>query len=288
MAADVRVAFVNGRYRRFDEACVHIEDRGLQFADSVYEAFAVIGGRLLDAAGHWARLERSLGEIRQPMPMSVAAFSAHARELLKRNRVRDGLIYLQVTRGVARRDHPFPPAGTPQGVIMTARKTDWAKAHARAAQGVAVITHPDLRWARRDVKTTGLLPNALAKQAAREAGAYEAWLVDEAGRVTEGSSSNAWIVTREGEAVTRDLSHALLPGVTRASVSDLARAEGLRVVERAFTPREALEAREAFMTSAGSFVTPIVAIDGQPVGDGRPGEITLRLRRAYLAAAATG
>lgn len=278
-----RVAFVNGRFVPFAEAMVHVEDRGLQFADSIYEVFAVRDGRLLDAAGHWARLERSLGELRQGMPMKATALAHHVEETVRRNRVRNGLAYLQVTRGVAKRDHPFPPADLPQTVIITARRTDRAKADAAAAAGIAVVTAPDQRWERCDIKTTALIANVLAKQAARESGAYEAWLVDDAGHITEGTSSNAWIVTAEGTLVTRSLSHAILPGVTRAAILELAAARQLRVEERPFSTAEARTAREAFMTSAGSFVLPVVRIDGQPVGEGRPGPVCRALRADYLA-----
>ncbi len=277
-----RIAFVNGRYVPFTEAMVHIEDRGLQFADAIYEVFAVRDGRLLDAEGHWKRLERSLGELRQGVPMAMDSLAGHVAETVRRNRVRNGLAYLQVTRGVAKRDHPFPPAGLPQTVIITARRIDRAKADAAAEAGIAVITAPDQRWARCDIKTTALIANVLAKQAAREAGAYEAWLVDDDGLVTEGSSSNAWIVTGDGVLVTRSLSHAILPGITRASVLQLASARQLKVEERAFTPAEARAAREAFITSAGSFVLPVVRIDGQAIGEGRPGPITQALRADYL------
>lgn len=278
-----RVAFVNGRYVPFSEAGVHVEDRGLQFADSIYEVFAIQAGEPMDEAGHWARLERSLGELRQPLPMSKVSFAAHLRQLVRRNRVRDGLVYLQVTRGVARRDHPFPRTETPQTVIMTARRRDVTKSDAAAAAGVAVSTMPDIRWGRCDIKTTALISNVLAKQAAREAGAYEAWLVDEYGLVTEGASTNAWIVDDQGVLVTRNLSQDILPGVTRHSVLDLARERQMAVTERPFSLTEAKGAREAFLTSAGAFVTPVISIDGIPVGQGVPGPVAKALRAAYLA-----
>lgn len=277
-----RIAFVNGHYVPFADAMVHVEDRGLQFADSIYEVFAVRDGRLLDAPGHWARLERSLKELRQVMPMRAAALEAHIRETVRRNRVRNGLAYLQITRGVAKRDHPFPAPGLPQTVIITARRIDRAKADAGAEKGIAVITLPDQRWGRCDIKTTALIPNVLAKQAAREAGAYEAWLVDRDGFVTEASSANAWIVTLEGTLVTHAISNAILPGITRASVKELAEARQLNVEERPFTPDEARAAREAFITSAGNFVMPVVRIDDHPVGDGMPGPVSRALRADYL------
>lgn len=278
-----RTAYVNGRYVPFAQAMVHVEDRGLQFADSIYEVFAVRDGRILDAAGHWTRLERSLRELKQGLPMAVASLAGHVDEVVRRNRVRNGLAYLQVTRGVAKRDHPFPPPGLPQTVIITARRTDRARADAMAENGIAVVTAPDLRWARCDIKTTALIANILAKQSAREAGAHEAWLVDDDGLVTEGSSTNAWIVTADGVLVTRALSHDILAGVTRASAIALASARQLRVEERPFSVAEARQAREAFITSAGTFVQPVVRIDGHAIGDGRPGPISRALRADYLA-----
>jgi D-alanine transaminase len=277
-----RVAFVNGQYVPFESASVHVEDRGLQFGDSIYEVFAVRDGRLLDADGHWSRLKRSLGELRQKVPMDVPALAGHVAETVKRNRVRNGLAYLQITRGVTKRDHPFPAADLPQTVIITARRTDRVKAEANAETGIAVVTMPDQRWARCDIKTTALIANVLAKQTAREAGAVEAWLVDGQGQVTEGASTNAWIVTSDGALVTRSLSNAILPGVTRASVLALAEARQLRIVERAFTPEEAKSAAEAFITSAGTFVLPVVKVDGHVIGNGRPGPITVALRADYL------
>lgn len=278
-----RIAFVNGQFVPFAEARVHVEDRGLQFADSIYEVFAVRGGRMLDAEGHWMRLKRSLGELHQGMPMSVAALAGHVAETIARNRVRNGLAYLQITRGVAKRDHPFPPVPVTQTVIITARRTDMAKVEANAEAGISVVTLPDERWARCDIKTTALIPNVLAKQAARDAGAHDAWLVDEAGQVTEGASANAWIVTSDGTLVTRSLSNAILPGVTRHSVLALAEARQLKVVERAFTPAEARASSEAFITSAGNFVQAVVRIDGHVIGEGRPGPVSRALRADYLA-----
>lgn len=282
-----RVAFVNGAYVPFARASVHVEDRGLQFGDSVYEVFAVVGGRCIDEQPHWDRLARSLDEIGQDLPMSVAALSAHVHETIRRNKVRHGLAYIQVTRGVSRRDHAFPRADLMQTIIITARRTDPAKAEALAAKGIAVTTIPDGRWDRCDIKTTSLLANVLAKQAARDAGSYEAWLVDRDGFVTEGSSTNAWIVDGAGRLVTRSLSAAILPGVTRLAIMSLAQERGMPIVERAFTVAEAQAAREAFITSAGSFVTGVVMIDGQTVGDGVPGPITLGLRHAYRDAIVT-
>lgn len=277
-----RVAYVNGRYTPHGEGAVHIEDRGFQFADGVYEVWAVMGGRLADAEGHLTRLERSLGELRMNMPMSQAALVQVVRETVRRNRVRDGIAYIQVTRGTARRDHAFPATGTPPTLVVTAKTIDRVAGDAKAASGVAVITLPESRWARCDIKTVGLLPNVLAKQAAREAGAYEAWFVDADGLVTEGASTNAWIVDAEGRLRTRDTGANILRGITRATLLELARTENLAIDERPFTVEEAKGAREAFITAASTIVIPVVQIDGDPVGAGVPGPVSRRLRSLYL------
>jgi D-alanine transaminase len=277
-----RIAYVNGRFVPHGEAVVHIEDRGYQFADAVYEVWALFDGRLADPEGHFARLERSLGELGVDMPMSRKALTLVLKEAVRRNRVRDGLVYLQVGRGVARRDHAFPAPGTPPSVVITVSRVDRAAAEARAAAGVAVVTTPETRWGRCDIKTVGLLPNALAKQRAREAGAAEAWYVDDLGLVTEGASSNAWIVDAGGVLRTRDTNANILRGVTRLSLIDVARGAGFEVEERPFTPQEALAAKEAFITGAGTLVLPVVRVDGQPVGDGRPGPVATRLRALYI------
>jgi D-alanine transaminase len=277
-----RVAYVNGEYLPHGQAVVHIEDRGFQFADGVYEVWGVFGGRLADFEGHLTRLHRSLDELRIPRPMSPAALLRVLRETVRRNRVRDGLVYIQVTRGTARRDHPFPPEDTPPTLVITARSMDRAAQDRVAAVGVAVVTAPDIRWGRCDIKTVALLPNVLAKQAARERGAAETWMVDEMGLVTEGSSTNAWIVDAEGRLRTRDTQANILRGITRHALLELAAAEGLPVEERAFSVEEAKQAKEAFFTAASAFVMPVVSIDGLKIGDGRPGPLTLRLRDLYL------
>jgi D-alanine transaminase len=274
-----RIAYVNGRYRPLSEAMIHVEDRGFQFSDGVYEVCEVRGGRLVDERRHMARLKRSLDAVRIELPMSLAALGIVLRETVRRNRVRDGLVYLQVTRGAARRDHGFPPAGTAPGMVVTARSLDPARGERIAAEGIAVITVPDNRWARVDIKAVSLLPNVLAKQVAR--GAREAWFVDARGFVTEGSSSNAWIVTAGGDVVTRPADHSILGGISRAVVLDAVAALGLAVVERNFTAKEAQTAREAFVTAASQIVQPVVRIDGKPVGDGRPGPVTIALRREF-------
>ena len=281
-----RLAYVNGRFLRQAEAGVSIEDRGYQFGDGVYEVWAVMGGKLADAEGHFARLQRSLGELRIPMPMSRAALTVALRETVRRNRVRHGIVYLQVTRGVARRDHAFPSQPVAPTVVITARAIDAAAAEARAQKGVGVVTAPENRWGRCDIKAIDLLPNVLAKQAAREQGAFEAWYVDDQGLVTEGASSNAWIVDRDGVLRTRDIGANILRGVTRLSLIEVAREAGYRVEERPFTVEEARQAREAFLTGAGTLVTPIVSIDGRPVGNGHPGEVARSLRTAYIRRAA--
>ena len=276
-----RIAYVNGRYLPLREASVNIEDRGYQFSDGVYEVCEVRGGRLVDERRHVERLKRSLAELRIAMPMSPAALGVVLRETARRNRVRWGIVYLQVTRGVARRDHAFPPPGTAPSVVVTALNLDLTHAEKAAAEGVAVITVPDNRWERVDIKSVSLLPNVLAKQAAREQGAREAWFVDKQGRVTEGSSSNAWIVTRDGKIVTRQADHGILKGITRTVVLDMIAAQGLKLEERAFTLDEAHAAREAFLTSASQIVTPVVQIDGRPVGNGAPGLLASALRRDF-------
>ncbi|WP_430398356.1 D-amino-acid transaminase [Ferrovibrio sp.] len=275
-----RVAYVNGRYQPYRQASVHVEDRGFQFADGVYEVIAVIGGRMVDAEGHIVRLERNLDELRIAHPMSRAALQVVFEETIRRNRVDFGSIYVQVTRGTARRDFPFP-AGVRPTLVAIAKPLDRAKIAANAAKGVAAITTRDQRWARCDIKSVGLLPAALAKQQAKEAGAFEAWLVDEEGRVTEGSSSNAWIVTKDGALVTRQLDNGILSGITRSAILALAKAEGLKIEERAFTPAEAYEAREAFVTSTTAFLMPVTSLDGKSIGNGAPGLLSGKIRALY-------
>lgn len=274
-----RIAYVNGRYVPHAQARVHIEDRGYQFADGVYEVIAVHRGRLIDEEGHLVRLNRSLRELRIQPPMAESALKVAMRELLRRNRVRDGIIYLQVTRGVARREHAFP-ANAPSALVMTARAIKPFDLEAARA-GVDVITIPDIRWKRCDIKSVSLLPNVLGKQQAREAGAYEAWMVAEDGTVTEGTSSNAWIVTKDGTLVTRAASDAILNGITRQALLTAVRENGVRLVERPFTVAEAKAAREAFVTSTTSYVKPVVRIDGQSIGNGHIGELTGRLLELY-------
>ncbi|WP_374599232.1 D-amino-acid transaminase [Brevundimonas sp.] len=277
-----RVAYVNGQYHPHGQAMVHVEDRGFQFADGVYEVWSIFDGRMADFDGHMTRLHRSLNELRIDIPMSREALTRVLHETIRRNRVRNGIVYLQVTRGTARRDHPFPAEGTPPSVIVTSRSISASEAEAQAKKGVAILTQPDIRWGRCDIKTVGLLANVLAKQAAREAGAYEAWMVDEMGLVTEGSSTNAWIVDEHGKLRTRDTQANILKGITRTALMALIQQEKLELDERPFSVDEAKRAREAFFTAAGAFVMPAVSIDGTTIGDGTPGPIATRLRTLYL------
>ncbi len=276
-----RVVYVNGAYLPYANAAVHVEDRGFQFADGVYEVCEVRDGCLVDERRHMLRLRRSLSELRIAQPMDFRALGVVLRETVRRNRVKNGIVYLQVTRGVAHRDFAFPPAGTAPGIVCFARSLSRAKGEKRAAAGIAVITVPDIRWTRVDIKTTGLLAQSLARQRAREAGADEAWMADAQGFVTEGASCNAWIVTDAGLLVTRPADSGILRGITREVTMEIARRNGLRFEERPFTVSEAKAAREAFQTSASGLVMPVVTIDGQPVGGGKPGEIAAGLRRAY-------
>ncbi len=281
-----RYAYVNGRYVDHRDASVHIEDRGYQLADGVYEVVGVRDGRLIDEASHIDRLDRSLRELRIDWPISRAALRFVMRELMRRNRLRDGLIYMQVTRGVARRDHAFPTVLVKPALVLTTKNSKRAEADPGA--GISVKSQPDIRWERCDIKTVALLPNVLAKQAARESGAYEAWLVDTDGCVTEGASTNAWIVTKDGELVTRQTDNGILAGITRHTLKSLCNALQLKLVERPFSLAEAKKAQEAFITSATSFVTPVVKIDGDAVGDGKVGPMARRLREEYVRFAAAG
>ena len=277
-----RVAYVNGAYVPHARAAVHIEDRGNLFADAVYEVWAVRGGKLLDHAAHFDRLARSLRELRIEPPAGRRALDVIVREVARRNRVTDGMIYLQISRGVAPRDHAFPKDVAPT-LIVTAKSLDMKAINARAAHGVRVITTPDIRWARCDIKSTALLPNVLAKQGAKERGGFEAWFVDQNGDVTEGASTNAWIVTADGALVTRELDDHILPGVTRAALMRVAQELQLKVVERRFSLAEAKAAQEAFISSASGAAVPVIAIDEMAIGTGKPGPIAARLRGAYVA-----
>ena len=276
-----RIAYVNGRYQPHRDAVVHVEDRGYQFSDGVYEVCEVRDGRLVDERRHLARLARSLAELRITPPMAPPALSIVLHETVARNRVRDGIVYVQVTRGVARRDHAFPAPATAPSLVVTARSLDRSKREEEAARGVSVVTVPESRWSRVDIKSIALLPNVLAKQFAREQGAREAWYVDRDGFVTEGASSNAWIVSDDGRLLTRPADQRILRGISRAIVMEVARAHGLVLEERPFTVAEAYAAREAFMTAASQIVLPIVRLDGRPIGAGAPGPVAAALRREF-------
>ena len=276
-----RIVYVNGAYKRYAEAAIHAEDRGFQFADAVYEVIEVLGGRLVDATRHMARLDRSLRELKIAAPMSQQALLQVIGEVVRRNRVSDGIVYMQVTRGAGPRDFSLPGADILPTLVVLARAQRRGWADELAETGIAVKTMPDNRWGRCDIKTVMLLPAVLAKDAARRDGAREVWFVDSQGAITEGASSNAWIVTAEGVLVTRKLDSNILPGITRAGVADVAASERLKVEERPFSVKEALQAREAFLTSATNTVMPVVAINGQQIGEGRPGPIAQRLRSRF-------
>ena len=279
-----RIAYVNGRYVSHGEAAIHVEDRGYQFADGVYEVVLVHNGAMVDEIPHLDRLDRSLAELRIEPPMGRAALRSVMREVVRKNRISTGLVYMQVTRGVARRDHPFPTNATPS-IVMTAKRIALPSAET-VENGVKVITIPDIRWERCDIKSVALLPNVLGKQEARENGAYEAWQVDGEGNVTEGTSTNAWIVTADGELITREATNDILNGITRLTLLKLAERDGLTFVERPFSVDEAKRAREAFISSATSFVTPVTQIDDAVIGNGKAGAFGRQLRDAYFAYAA--
>lgn len=276
-----RIAYVNGAYQRTSEAAVSIEDRGYQFADAVYEVWSVFDGRLADLSGHLNRLERSLSELQIAMPMPRTSLLVVLNEVIRRNRIREGLVYLQVSRGVAPRDHFFPEETLPS-IVITARPVDRVAAEAKAAVGIRAISAPDIRWGRCDIKTVGLLPNVLAKQQAKRRGGSEVIFVDQDGYVTEGGSTNVYIVTHEGAIRTRSLEANILAGITRLNLLPLIRESGLTLIESAFTLEEALEAAEVFVTAATSLVMPVVAINDTPIGDGKPGPIACGLREVYL------
>jgi len=275
-----RWAYVNGRYVPHREASVHVEDRGYQFADGVYEVVLVHAGAMIDEIPHLDRLDRSLDELRIDPPMGRMALRAVLREVVRRNRIRTGLVYLQITRGVARRDHAFP-TGVKPALVVTAKRLTLPREETLES-GVRVVTIEDIRWQRCDIKSVSLLPNVLGKQHARENGAYEAWQVDHDGNVPEGTSSNSWIVTHGDRLLTRPATHEILNGITRQTILKLAAARGLTFEERAFSLDEALAAREAFISSATSFVTPVTQIDDTTLGNGRAGSFTMDLRSAYF------
>ena len=276
-----RVVYVDGAYAPYAEAAVHVEDRGYQFADAVYEVCEVLNGCLVDERRHLLRLRRSLSELHMPMPMDFRSLGVILRETVRRNRVKNGVVYLQVSRGVARRDFAFPAGGTPQSIVCLARSLSPARGEKKAAAGISVITVPDIRWHRVDIKTTGLLAQSLARQQAKDAGADEAWMVDHESFITEGASCNAWIATAGGKLVTHPAKSGILRGITREVAIEIARRSGLELEERAFTAAEAKAAEEAFQTSASGLVMPVVKIDGQAIGNGKPGPVASKLRSSY-------
>jgi D-alanine transaminase len=279
-----RIAYVSGAYVPHRHAAVHIEDRGYQFADGVYEVIAVRGGNLLDEGPHLRRLHRSLDELRIPTPIGDAALKIVLREIVRRNGVQTGIVYVQITRGVAPRDHAFPKSAKP-ALVVTSRAS--RRPDPRLPEdGIGVITISDIRWKRCDIKSIALISNVLGKQQAREAGVFEAWQFDSEGRITEGTSTNAWIVIDDATVVTRAADNAILNGVTRLAALDIIAREGYRLDERPFTVEEAKAAREAFLTSTTADLLPVVRIDGALVGDGKPGLLSRKLRAAYLAHAA--
>ncbi|RFB94629.1 D-amino acid aminotransferase [Rhizobium leguminosarum bv. trifolii] len=277
-----RIAYVNGRYVKHSDASVHIEDRGYQFADGVYEVCEVRHGYIVDLTRHLNRLDRSLGELSIAWPMGRAALTQVIRETLRRNHVRNGLFYMQVTRGVARRDHVFPAEGTPPSLVITAKSTDPKIIAAKNANGIRAITVADNRWDRVDIKSVGLLPNAMARQQAKEAGAQEAIYVDADGIVKEGAATNIWIVDSEGMLVTRPAEHGILRGITRTTLMDVAAKLGLEISERNFSVSEMLAAREVFLTAATSICFPVVSVDGQTIANGHPGSVSQKVREAFF------
>jgi D-alanine transaminase len=277
-----RTAYVNGAYVPMDMAFVHIEDRGYQFADGIYEVVSIRRGKLIDEEAHLDRLKRSLDELQIAVPMSRAAMKLIFQEVVRRNRVSDALLYIQITRGVAKRDHAFPALAAPSFVI-TCRRFDFDAVKTRSKTGIKVSSQPDNRWGRCDIKSTSLLPNCLAKQAAKEAGALEAMFVDDAGFVTEGSSTNMWMVDSSGALVTRSTDDNILPGITRASVMKIAAELQMPIIERAFSLEEAKTAKEIFLTSSTSCAMPVVDIDGAEIGNGAPGPVSSRLAETYWA-----
>jgi len=276
-----RVAYVNGRYVLHRSAIVPIEDRGYQFADGVYEVCEVFHGALIDEKRHFERLAYSLAQLQIAPPLRHGALAIVVREVMARNKVENGYIYVQVTRGVAPRDHNFPCPAVRPSLVVTGRQVDPEKGELIARKGVSVITTPDLRWKRVDIKSISLLPNVLARQLAKESGAYEAWFIDSSGMVTEGAASNAWIIGENGTIVTRHLDHSILRGITRTTLFEIIAAQGLRLAERKFSLDEALAAQEAFITGATTLIMPVVCIDGKNIGSGIPGPTTLKLRAIF-------
>lgn len=277
-----RIVYVNGAFEPEADATVSVFDRGFLFGDAVYEVTAVLDGRLVDFAGHLARLDRSLGEVDIPRPMPDEGLREVHETLIAENKLDEGIVYLQISRGAADRDFAYPTSPSPTVVAFTQARP--IANHPQAETGVAVITIPDIRWKRRDIKSTSMLAQAMGKQAARARGAYEAWMIED-GAVTEGTSSSAFIVDADGVLRTQPLGNHILPSVTRAAILRLAREDGVAIAERPFSAEEAYGAREAFMAAASAFVLPVVSIDGHTIGTGKPGPMTRELRARYIAEA---
>ena len=274
-----RIVYVNGDFVPQEEAKISVFDRGFLFADGVYEVSTVLEGKLIDNSAHLARLRRSMAELNLPSPASDEEIEEIQVELVNRNNITDGMVYLQVTRGAAERDFVFPVDPKPSLVMFS--QTMNIRENPKAKKGIAIVTVEDVRWKRRDIKTVSLLAQSMAKQAAVEAGADDAWMVED-GFVTEGSSNNAFIVTKDDKIITRNLGNHILKGITRQVVIELAKDKNLTIEERPFTVDEALDAKEAFVTSATTFVMPVVRIDDQPLGNGAPGILTTELRALYI------
>lgn len=277
-----RIAYVNGSYLPHTRAAVHIEDRGYQFADGVYEVCEVRHGFIVDMTRHLNRLDRSLSELQMAWPMGRDALVLVIREVLRRNYVKNGMFYMQVTRGVAKRDHVFPSANVPSSLVITAKSTDASAIAKKNANGINAITVADNRWDRVDIKTVGLLSNALARQQAKEQGAQEAIYVDADGIVKEGAATNVWIVDANGKLRTRPAEHGILRGVTRTGLMDVTKALGMEVHEDAFTVEEMMAAREVFITAATSICFPVVMIDGKTIANGHPGITAQKIREAFF------
>ena len=275
-----RYAYVNGSYLPHKDALIHIEDRGYQFADGVYEVIACIHGSFADERGHLDRLERSLSEIGMDMPIRRESLSFIMHELVRRNRLKNANVYIQITRGVSKRDFPFPSEDVKPSIILTARPFDFDD-KAKLEKGIKVVCVPDIRWKRRDIKSIALLGQVLAKQQAVDKGAGEAWMIDDDGLITEGSSSNAWIITKDNKVITRKADGSILRGVTRTALEHILKEQNLSLEERAFSPEQAYEAIEAFTSSATALIAPVVEIDGHKIGDGKPGKLAIKLYEEY-------
>lgn len=276
-----RIAYVNGHYLPHAHASVHIEDRGYQFADGIYEVVALYKGIILDEMGHLERLERSLNALRITPPVTLPVLRLLIREIKRRNLLQTGLIYLQITRGVATRFHPFPDPPVPSSLIITAKHMK-LPSETVVQKGVSVITIPEMRWSRCDIKSISLLPNILAKQEAIDNGAYESWFLDANGFVTEGTCTNAWIVNEKGCIQTRPTNENILSGITRKTIIDIAKDLNIPFVEKPFNAHDAEHAQEAFITSATNYVMPVTTINKKPIGKGVAGPISMQLRHAYL------